>query len=249
ATIKEKTINGEVQLQALVDGKKVIITESTVRRDLQLEDAKGVDCLPNATIFEQLTLMGKQRLRKSKRKDTEIPQSSGPTDNVADKAVNEEMNNSLERAATTATSLDAEQDRGNITKTQSKETPNEPSSLGTSSGGVNTPRSDEDRLKLKELMELCTNLQNRGRYGDDIMFDVSDLAGEEVFVAEQGVRDSKKDDVVSTADDAAQVSTATITNVELTLAQTLAELKSARPKAKGLVIHEEEQATTPTVSS
>ncbi|GJR77209.1 retrovirus-related pol polyprotein from transposon TNT 1-94 [Tanacetum coccineum] len=51
-----KTINGEVQLQALVDGKKIIITESIVRRDLQLEDAEGVDWLPNATIFEQLTL-------------------------------------------------------------------------------------------------------------------------------------------------------------------------------------------------
>ncbi|GKD11718.1 hypothetical protein Tco_1196125, partial [Tanacetum coccineum] len=58
ATVKAKTVNGEVQLQALVDGKKVIITESTIRRDLQLEDAEGVDCLPNAVIFEQLTLMG-----------------------------------------------------------------------------------------------------------------------------------------------------------------------------------------------
>ncbi|GJZ70354.1 hypothetical protein Tco_0633904 [Tanacetum coccineum] len=58
ATVKAKTLNGEVQLQALVDGKKIIITESTVRRDLRLEDAEGVDCLPNATIFEQLTLMG-----------------------------------------------------------------------------------------------------------------------------------------------------------------------------------------------
>ncbi|GJU66974.1 hypothetical protein Tco_1253233 [Tanacetum coccineum] len=57
-----KTINEEVQLQALVDGKKVIITESTVRRDLHLEDAEGVDCLPNATIFEQLTLMGYEKL-------------------------------------------------------------------------------------------------------------------------------------------------------------------------------------------
>ncbi|GKA21430.1 hypothetical protein Tco_0701419 [Tanacetum coccineum] len=58
ATVKAKTVNEEVHLQALVDGKKVIITESTVRRDLHLEDAKGVDYLPNATIFEQLTLMG-----------------------------------------------------------------------------------------------------------------------------------------------------------------------------------------------
>ncbi|GKB03802.1 hypothetical protein Tco_0831945 [Tanacetum coccineum] len=47
ATVKVKTVNGEVQLQALVDGKKIIIIESTVRRDLQLEDVEGVDCLPN----------------------------------------------------------------------------------------------------------------------------------------------------------------------------------------------------------
>ncbi|GJZ02416.1 putative ribonuclease H-like domain-containing protein [Tanacetum coccineum] len=61
-TIKAKTVNKEVQLQALMDKKKVIITESTIRRDLQLEDANGVDCLPNAAIFEQLTLMGYEKL-------------------------------------------------------------------------------------------------------------------------------------------------------------------------------------------
>ncbi|GKC16780.1 hypothetical protein Tco_1013562 [Tanacetum coccineum] len=58
STVKAKMVNGEVQLQALVDGKKIVVTEASVRRDLQLEDANGVDCLPNAIIFEQLTLMG-----------------------------------------------------------------------------------------------------------------------------------------------------------------------------------------------
>ncbi|GJS80435.1 putative ribonuclease H-like domain-containing protein [Tanacetum coccineum] len=62
ATVKAKTVNEKVHLQVLVDGKKVIITESTIRRDLHLEDAEGVDCLPNATIFEQLTLMGYEKL-------------------------------------------------------------------------------------------------------------------------------------------------------------------------------------------
>nr|GEX95467.1 hypothetical protein [Tanacetum cinerariifolium] len=62
AIVKAKTVNGEVKLQALVDGKKVIITESTTRRDLQLEDAKGVNCLPNAVIFKQLTLMGYEKI-------------------------------------------------------------------------------------------------------------------------------------------------------------------------------------------
>ncbi|GKB10294.1 hypothetical protein Tco_0844217 [Tanacetum coccineum] len=45
-----KTINGEVQLHARVDGKKIVITKSSVRRDLQLADEEGVDCLPNSTI-------------------------------------------------------------------------------------------------------------------------------------------------------------------------------------------------------
>ncbi|GJS55411.1 putative ribonuclease H-like domain-containing protein [Tanacetum coccineum] len=58
ATAKVKTGNGEVQLQALMDKKKVIITEFTIRRDLQLKDAEGSECLPTATIFEELTRTG-----------------------------------------------------------------------------------------------------------------------------------------------------------------------------------------------
>ncbi|GJV80294.1 hypothetical protein Tco_1516164 [Tanacetum coccineum] len=58
---KGENCNGEVQLQALVDGKKVIITKTSVRRDLQLEDAEGIECLPNADIFEQLALMGYEK--------------------------------------------------------------------------------------------------------------------------------------------------------------------------------------------
>ncbi|GJS06744.1 hypothetical protein Tco_0363540 [Tanacetum coccineum] len=227
ATTKVKTVNGEVQLQALVDGKKVIITETSVRRDLQLEDAEGIACLPNADIFEQLALMGakstawnefsstmastiiclatnqkfnfskyifesmvknvnssvkflmyqrnmkregkgfsgrvtplfptmmvqaqeeigegsanptdphhtpiitqpstskpqkKQKPRKPKRKDTEIPQSSGPTEPIADEAANEE-------------------------------------NVPTHS---NDPLlSGEDSLKLNDLMEIYTKLQQR----------------------------------------------------------------------------------------
>ncbi|GKF28525.1 hypothetical protein Tco_0094867, partial [Tanacetum coccineum] len=41
-----------------MDKKKVIITETSIRSDLQLEDAEGTECLPNATTFEQLTLIG-----------------------------------------------------------------------------------------------------------------------------------------------------------------------------------------------
>ncbi|GJZ44861.1 hypothetical protein Tco_0592457 [Tanacetum coccineum] len=54
ATAKVKTIKGECQLQALVDKKKVIIKKTSIRSDLNLEDAGGTDCLPTDTIFEEL---------------------------------------------------------------------------------------------------------------------------------------------------------------------------------------------------
>ncbi|GKD16243.1 hypothetical protein Tco_1205401 [Tanacetum coccineum] len=42
----------------LVDKKKVIITETSIRSDLKLEDAEGTYCLPNATIFSELERIG-----------------------------------------------------------------------------------------------------------------------------------------------------------------------------------------------
>ncbi|GJS61611.1 hypothetical protein Tco_0656395 [Tanacetum coccineum] len=51
-------INGVRQLQALVDKKRVIVTESSIRKDLHLDDAEGTDYLPTATIFEELAHMG-----------------------------------------------------------------------------------------------------------------------------------------------------------------------------------------------
>ncbi|GKA46743.1 hypothetical protein Tco_0739626 [Tanacetum coccineum] len=61
ATAKANTVNGERQLQALIDKKKVIITETSIRSDLHLEDAGGTDCLPTATIFEELARMGYEK--------------------------------------------------------------------------------------------------------------------------------------------------------------------------------------------
>ncbi|GKD55991.1 hypothetical protein Tco_1289378 [Tanacetum coccineum] len=61
ATAKVQTVNGVRQLQALVDKKRVIITESSIRCDLHLEDAGGTDCLPTTTIFEELARMGYEK--------------------------------------------------------------------------------------------------------------------------------------------------------------------------------------------
>ncbi|GJZ64592.1 ribonuclease H-like domain-containing protein [Tanacetum coccineum] len=140
-TVKVKTVNGEVQLQALVDKKKVIITESTIRRDLQLDYAEGTECLPTATIFEELTRMGmvknvdsmvkfwmcprfvqKKQPRRKHRKDTEVSQPRGPTEPMANETENVE-------------------------------------SVPTHSNDLLL--SGEDSLKLNELIELCTNLQKK----------------------------------------------------------------------------------------
>ncbi|GJW77512.1 putative ribonuclease H-like domain-containing protein [Tanacetum coccineum] len=61
ATTKAKMVNGERQLQALIDKKKVIITELSIISDLHFEDAGGTDCLPTATIFEELARMGYEK--------------------------------------------------------------------------------------------------------------------------------------------------------------------------------------------
>nr|GEV36186.1 hypothetical protein [Tanacetum cinerariifolium] len=69
------------------------------------------------------------------KKATEISQSSGPTTLIADETVHEERGDKVERAVTTAASLDAEQDSGTINRTQSTAMPNELIPQGTGSGG------------------------------------------------------------------------------------------------------------------
>ncbi|GJQ91936.1 putative ribonuclease H-like domain-containing protein [Tanacetum coccineum] len=83
--------------------------------------------------------------RRAKRgRDTEIPQSSGPPKKVGDEAVYTGEDDRVVRAATTATSLEAEQESGNIHKTRSTATLNEPSPQGTGSGSG--PRCQDTTL-------------------------------------------------------------------------------------------------------
>nr|GEV34651.1 hypothetical protein [Tanacetum cinerariifolium] len=53
-------VNDVVRLQALIDRKKVIITEATVRESLRLDVAESIDYLPNEKIFTELSRMGAQ---------------------------------------------------------------------------------------------------------------------------------------------------------------------------------------------
>nr|GEW54501.1 hypothetical protein [Tanacetum cinerariifolium] len=77
-----KNINGEAQIHAKVDGKKVIIFEATIKRDLKFEDKGGVDCLSNEFIFEQLTLIGVESSTEEQNLDEEDASKQGR--NIAD---------------------------------------------------------------------------------------------------------------------------------------------------------------------
>ncbi|GKA38382.1 hypothetical protein Tco_0730933 [Tanacetum coccineum] len=230
-TAKVKTVNGEVQLQALVDGKKIIITESTTKKP-----------------------------RKPKRKNTEVPQPGGSTEHVADEAVNEEMDDSLVRAATNASSLEAEQDSGLGSGPKRQDTMGDTIAQIRVLDLENTKTAQAQeitslKLRVKKLEKKGGSRTHKlkrlykGRYGDDLMFYTSVLDDEEVFtgqdmakkeinVAEKKVSNANPvttaGEVVTTA--SVKISTASPTKTiiadDLTLAQTLIEIRSAKPKVK-----------------
>ncbi|GKC16734.1 putative ribonuclease H-like domain-containing protein [Tanacetum coccineum] len=272
---KAKRVNGKVQLQALVDGKKIIITEATVRRDLRTVDANGVECHTHKSYnFEKITLMGNKNLG-AKRKDTKAPQPSGPTTNVADEAFTEE--NRVIDLETTKTTQGSEiaslkrrvkkLEKKNKSRTHklkrlykigrsSRVVSYEETSLGDQEDASKQERKIND---IDADAEITLVDESQGRNDDDMMFDTGVFNDEEVFAGQDM---AKKE--VSTADPVTtvgevvitanvEVSTASptaakITNVELTLAQTLAELKSARPKTKGVVMQEPSESTTTTTT-
>ncbi|GJX45891.1 hypothetical protein Tco_0262567, partial [Tanacetum coccineum] len=195
----------------------------------------------------------KQKPRKPKRKDTQIAQSSGPTKHVADEAVYKELDDSLVRGATTASSLEVEQDSGNIAKTQSKATPNESSSLGTTSGGG--PRRQET---IGDTIAQ-TRFENVSKHSNDpLLARDEESLGEDASKQERiNAIDADEDiTLVNDQDDADMFDVNTLTGDEVlaeqevatkdvnltvdevTLAQALAALKSVKPKVKANVVEE-----------
>nr|GEX61424.1 reverse transcriptase domain-containing protein [Tanacetum cinerariifolium] len=286
---KVKTVNEDVYIRALVDGKKIIITEASIRRDLQLQDAEGTACLPNATIFEEFARMGvkllpgtnsaalwhlqspawpiiknstfptqrKHKSRRKQRKETEVPH----------------------------------------TEPQTKDHIPKPSHDPLPSG--------EDRMQLSELMEICIKLSDmvlsleqfktnqatkieklkkrvknlegkkkkrtyglkrlyKGRMNDEDLFGVNDLDGDEVImdvtagknvkqdatVAEKKVS-ATADEVVTTVESVEVITAATtpqISKDDVTLAQTLIEIKAAKPRARGVIVQEPSEFKTTSSS-
>nr|GEU98757.1 hypothetical protein [Tanacetum cinerariifolium] len=60
-TVAVKKVNDVTRLHALVDKKKLVVTEARIRDALRLDDTKGVECLPNEEIFTELARMGYEK--------------------------------------------------------------------------------------------------------------------------------------------------------------------------------------------
>ncbi|GJX59856.1 hypothetical protein Tco_0291246 [Tanacetum coccineum] len=105
STARIETADGETNILAKINGKQRTISESSIRRHLKLNDEEGISTLPDNELFENLSLMGYNILpnqRFSFQKDETAPPTRG---------------NRYGEAFSTATSLDAGQDRENIPKT------------------------------------------------------------------------------------------------------------------------------------
>ncbi|GJX91006.1 hypothetical protein Tco_0344332, partial [Tanacetum coccineum] len=99
--------------------------------------------------------------RRTKRgQNTKVPQSGGSPNKVGDEAINEEMFDSVERAATTASSLEAEQASGNINKTQFTATLNEPFFLELGSGSGPWRQETIGGMQAQTRSEGVSNLSS-----------------------------------------------------------------------------------------
>ncbi|GJU44053.1 putative ribonuclease H-like domain-containing protein [Tanacetum coccineum] len=282
ATAKVQTVNGERQIQALVDKKKVIITETSIRCDLKLEDTERTDCLPTATIFAELEIMGAKTTawnkfsstmastiiclattqkfnffkyifdnmvknldggvkfimylslkKQSRRKQRE---DSGPTEPILDEATNEEPLSTpscdLPPSAKTAQAKEIASLKKRVKQLEKR-------------GKSRTSRLKRLR-KGKKITDLDADAEvtlideTQERNDEEMLFDVQDdLQGEEVVaekeVAEKEVSDvdlvTTAGEVVTTANVEVTTASAPTTTIdELTLAQTLIEIKAAKPK-------------------
>nr|GEV17687.1 RNA-directed DNA polymerase, eukaryota, reverse transcriptase zinc-binding domain protein [Tanacetum cinerariifolium] len=120
--------------------------------------------IETSSLLQNISNTYRKTKTKTKRMGIRIPQSNVPS-SVVDEAITKDMNDGLGRATTTASSFEAKQGSGNISKTQTKATPSGPSSPRTSSEGG--PGCHVTiwvvlfSMKLLELMDICTKLSDK----------------------------------------------------------------------------------------
>ncbi|GKA30951.1 putative reverse transcriptase domain-containing protein [Tanacetum coccineum] len=139
-----------------MDGKKIVVTEASVRRDLQLDDEEGTNCFPNATIFVEL--------RRISAKTTAWNEfSSIMAFAIICLATNQKFNFSNYIFESMVKNLDnagkflmyPRRPNEKDTQLPQSSVPSDPTNVADKS--VN----EKPSMKLKELMDFCTKLQQR----------------------------------------------------------------------------------------
>ncbi|GKB40157.1 hypothetical protein Tco_0885099 [Tanacetum coccineum] len=299
ATAQVKTVNGVRQLQALIDKKKVIITEASIRNDLYLNDAE-------VFINQQLGDMShhkktfvnpfhtKKIFANMKREGKDFSRRVTPLFDSMLVQASEEKQKSRRKQRKEAEIANAETEEEEYLNTPSNDPL--PSEKAKSDQAIEIASLKKRVNNLEKRRQLRTTGHKRFKkldaevtlvneqQNEDLMFDTRVLDDDEVFVDvatsekdEQSIKldDSTTGEAVTTAsveDSVAptiQVSTADIGEVtaakidELTLAQTLIEIKAAkpkvvttaattttttRPKGKGVVVQEPSEFRVPQES-
>nr|GEU83870.1 uncharacterized mitochondrial protein AtMg00810-like [Tanacetum cinerariifolium] len=227
ATTKVKTINEEEQIQALVDKKKVIIAETSVRSDLHLEYAEDEHV---TNTYNDPLLSGEDRLQLTELIELYTQLQSRVLALETIKANQAFKIGSLKRRVK------------KIEKKASKKS-HKLKRLYKIRSSIRVESSKDAGVTLVD--------ETHGRNDQD-MFDTSILDDDEV-VAEKEVSTADPvptaGEVVTTA--GVEVSTAAITSQifmdEITLAKALIDIKTSKPNAKGIVMQDPSETRTPTL--
>ncbi|GJZ67456.1 hypothetical protein Tco_0630696 [Tanacetum coccineum] len=153
---KVKTVNEEQQIHGLVDKKKVIISETSIRSDLQLDDDEGTYCLPTATIFAELERIGAKTTSWNEFSSTMTSAIISTEDMGADSAT---PTDSHSTPIITQPSSSKPQKKKSRRKQRKDNAPTEPTTEETtpkehvSTPSYDPPPSGEDRMQLAELMK------------------------------------------------------------------------------------------------
>ncbi|GJX79386.1 uncharacterized mitochondrial protein-like protein [Tanacetum coccineum] len=148
--------NGIQELVASIDNKEYIITEASIRSQLQLADATCITNLPDAKIYEGLATLGGFAgehipLLPAMLAGATPDQGEGLTIPAADEVTTTSVGVETEGATTITSGLDAGMDNGNIHESPLR-SHESPLPKGNTSG------SAEDSLNLKELMDIVPKL-------------------------------------------------------------------------------------------
>nr|GEW10804.1 hypothetical protein [Tanacetum cinerariifolium] len=99
--IRIETTDKGTKILATVDGKLRTISESSIRRNLKLNDEEGIITLPNAELFENLALMGYNILPNQSNIATAVPYHTPSPE--AQQSLQHDLSSSIHPPVTTKT--------------------------------------------------------------------------------------------------------------------------------------------------